>query len=359
VTAEYPVQARSLEEIRDAHASGRRSLLSERRPDLPISFIRVVANAHAPDPRERFSTPAALLEALGTVRAGANATPRRRALVMAAVPLIVVCGMTGLGALTSTAFNIGLERSGFVNETLGDWLYWGWKTSVPTLVILILSLLACAPLLIVRRLLIMISRTARGLDDAVRRSIGTWAHRLRLDDVSVLASCSMLIGLTALGAAIWWFSPLLSVLILARASVDPADHLALFSPAFVGYHNQYRWIFSFVVMLSVAVWIPVLKLVRKGQTLHWGMMAGGAIVTAAALLLLHFPYRLLYFSKTFEAVSWNTVSCYVIGEREADRLLFCPELEAPRSRIVSQGDPAVVSRGVVGSIFTAFGPRPS
>ena len=356
VTGEYPVMSRTIDELRAAHARREHSLLSERRPDLPVSFIRVVTRALAPDPRERCATAGALLEALGTVGHGADASPARRSRValIAAVPVAALCGMTALGALTSAAFNIGLERSSFVDESVGDWLFWGWTTSFPTLVILIMTLLACAPIVIVRRLLVASSATARRLNEALRSSIAAWGHRLRLDDVSVLASYSMLVGLTVLLAAILWFFPLLSVLALIRVSVDPADRLALLSPAFVGYHNQYRWVFSFVVMVSVAAWVPVAKLLRQGQSLHWGMIAGGVAVTAAALVFLHFPFRLLYFNKGFEAVKWNDASCYVIGERAADRLLFCPEIAVPRSRIVNKSDQTVVPLGVVGSIFTTF-----
>jgi serine/threonine protein kinase len=108
VTAAYPVEARSLDEIRDAHARNQRSLLSERRPDLPVSFIRVVSTALAPDPRDRCPTAAALLEALGTIHAGADTKVdhRRRVAVVAALPVVAVCGLAALGALTSAAFNI-------------------------------------------------------------------------------------------------------------------------------------------------------------------------------------------------------------------------------------------------------------
>ena len=358
VTGEYPVEARSTDEIRDAHARGRRSLLGERRPDLPVSFIRVMSSALAPDPRERCATAGALLEALGTVRAPDAVMDRRRRLaVMAALPVMAVLGMAALGALTSTAFNLGLGRSGFVDETFSDWLFWGWKTSVPTFVILIMTLLVFAPVLVVRRLLLATSTTARRVEDTVRSRIDACARRLRLDNASVLASYSILLGVTALAAALWRFRQLLSALALARVSVASGETLALFSPAFVEAHNQYRWIFSFVVMLTVVAWIPVAKLVRKGQTLHWGMVVGGAAVTTAAMVLLHFPFRLLYFSKGFEAVSWNNTACYVIGERASDLLLFCPEIELPRNRIVKKGDNAVTPRGVTENMFASFVPK--
>ena len=61
--------------------------------------------------------------------------------------------------------------------------------------------------------------------------------------------------------------------------------------------------FTGVVILSVAVWYPVCELVRKGQSLHWGMLLAACVVTCIAMALLHFPYRLLYHNKSFEAVT--------------------------------------------------------
>jgi serine/threonine protein kinase/tetratricopeptide (TPR) repeat protein len=64
VTAEYPVEGRTLEELRDAHQQGRRTLLIERRPDLPMPFVQVVERALAAPP-QRYGSAGALLEALG------------------------------------------------------------------------------------------------------------------------------------------------------------------------------------------------------------------------------------------------------------------------------------------------------
>jgi serine/threonine protein kinase len=53
-TATYPCVARSVEELRSAHAAGRRTRLRDHRPDLPERFIQVVERALAPDPTDRF-----------------------------------------------------------------------------------------------------------------------------------------------------------------------------------------------------------------------------------------------------------------------------------------------------------------
>ncbi len=63
VTGQFPVSGRTIEEFRVAHASGRRTLLRDVRPDLPPSFIRVVDAATAALPEERPQS-AGALEAL-------------------------------------------------------------------------------------------------------------------------------------------------------------------------------------------------------------------------------------------------------------------------------------------------------
>jgi serine/threonine protein kinase len=64
VTAEYPVEGRSIDDLRDAHRQGRRHLLIERRPDLPMPFVQVIERALAAPP-QRYASAGAFLEALG------------------------------------------------------------------------------------------------------------------------------------------------------------------------------------------------------------------------------------------------------------------------------------------------------
>jgi eukaryotic-like serine/threonine-protein kinase len=54
VTGGFPVAAVSLEELRQAHATGRHTRLRDARPDLPAAFVRAVERATAPDPAGRY-----------------------------------------------------------------------------------------------------------------------------------------------------------------------------------------------------------------------------------------------------------------------------------------------------------------
>lgn len=352
VTGNYPVDARTIDQLREAHAQRRHRWLSERRPDLPVGFMQVVEKAIALDVEERYANPSELLSALGKLKVGDRSWIRRIA-YGALASAIAVGGMIALGALTTAIFNIALDRSDFADETVWDYLVWGRKTSFPPFLIALVLLLGSSAITMTRRLMIATSSQARALDARLRGRLSLLAHRLRLDEAPVLAAFALLIAAAVLVVAWVYFMPLI-LAVLARVSTGSVDDLTLLSRRFVTYHNYYRGVFSAVVIISVAVWYPVYRLIRGGQSVRWEIIAGGALVTIVAMGLLHFPYRLLYFNRTFEAVSWNGARCYVTGVRADDRLLFCPDAAPPRNRIVKATDNALVSLNVRESIFTRF-----
>ena len=78
VTRRYPVDAPHLDDLRAAHASGRITLVSDVRPDLPQSFVHVVNRALEKDPARRYRSAGAmqadLVSALG-VHVGVESPP--------------------------------------------------------------------------------------------------------------------------------------------------------------------------------------------------------------------------------------------------------------------------------------------
>jgi Serine/threonine protein kinase len=352
VTGEYPVNARTVDELREAHARREHRWLSEVRPDLPVGFMQVVERAIALNPEDRYASAGELLAALSALKISQRTWVWRLVKPLAAVATVIV-GMTLLGAITSTHFNLSFQRSDFVTETAWDYLVWGRRTSFPPFLIMLVMLLGATILVWIRRLLIAVSRALRKLDAAIRTRSAIVAHRLRLDEVPVLASCALILSAAVVGGALWYYLPF--VMALLKIPIASSAELHLLSPASVGLHNQYRWILSLVVMFSVVVWYPVMKLVRKGQSIHPGLIGGGAVATVVALALLHFPYRILYFNALFpfEAANWNGSHCYIIGERQDDRLLYCPGL-SPRTRTVKSNDTALEPLGVRESPFSRY-----
>ena len=110
VTRELPITADDLDDLRQAHASGRRRRLRDVRPDLPSSFIRAVEGVTATDPADRIRTAADLEHALEAVLndwpppvpVSKPAPFRRRALVLGLVAVMAAIALT-IGILNGGA----------------------------------------------------------------------------------------------------------------------------------------------------------------------------------------------------------------------------------------------------------------
>ncbi|MBM3817687.1 MAG: serine/threonine protein kinase [Acidimicrobiia bacterium] len=123
VSKAYPVVGQTIEDVRDAHVQRRRTPLIERRPDLPVSFLRVVERATAADPEERYASAPELLQALQEVMRTLKPVsfftlPVRIATAVTTAAFLLVA----VGGLTSAVFNLVFERADFANETATDWL---------------------------------------------------------------------------------------------------------------------------------------------------------------------------------------------------------------------------------------------
>jgi hypothetical protein len=113
--------------------------------------------------------------------------------------------------------------------------------------------------------------------------------------------------------------------------------LTYLSAPFAGQHENYRLAFEWASVILVALWwLPFKIAARRGQRVSAGMQAGAAGILLLTILLLDFPYRLLYQAE-FDAVQWRGQTCYLLGQRDAKYLLFCPGLEPPRNRVVEEG----------------------
>jgi hypothetical protein len=99
VTNGYPVQGRTMAEVKEAHHRGVRTRLRDARPDLPAALVDIVERASAVDPRERFASAGAVEAALaGFVGRTPPVRPSpalKRWLVAVAVVTSISVGATG------------------------------------------------------------------------------------------------------------------------------------------------------------------------------------------------------------------------------------------------------------------------
>jgi Protein kinase domain len=335
VTGQYPVEGRTEMEVIEAHRAGRRHTLLERRPDLSMPFVQVVSKALAPDPADRWKSAGALLEALagpsgrGTTTEWPWARTIARVLATAGAS---VAGLIVVGMVTSRYFNVMMAREGFVSEGIRDWLSWGVVSMVAPVVLALMVLIGLSFVRLAFRVLLWLWPGGRRLAE------GLWAalHRLGLDDLEFVSAGALAASVAVLAWVGWllWSDFWLLWTLHPDVSTAPADRLAFLSPSFESRHTAYRLTLEWACIIVVALWwVPFRLAARRGQRLNPGMIGAAATILAFTLLLLHFPYRLLYHAE-FDVVEWRGQRCFAVGERQAEYLVFCPDLEPPRNRIV-------------------------
>ena len=101
-TSSYPINGRTLEEVRAAHVSGSRTSLRDARPELPPSLGAIIERALQPDPGQRFALADELRDRLAALVEGdphrssndADAARRYRRLALAVVAALALSGAT-------------------------------------------------------------------------------------------------------------------------------------------------------------------------------------------------------------------------------------------------------------------------
>jgi hypothetical protein len=357
VTAKYPVVGNSRGEIEAAHKAGRRELLSDARADLPTPFLKVVEKAIAPDPAQRYRTAGELRNDLAALVSPepvpittAPATSARK--LAASIAFGVAAAVTGLGMVSSRFFNAAMGRSEFANETVWDWFTWGVTSSVAPTLMAVIAFLALTLLTEGGRLFCDWLSYAR----AVQIRLIALLRRLRLDEVSNLAACAVLASSVAL-IVVWWYftysNPILSKFIaLSSPDISSAPDISFLSPQFESDRQLYRMGFTAAIVASVVAWYPAVRLALwKRERINPWIVAGGTACLLLSLVFLDFPYRFIgWDARKFREVKWRDETCFLLGERQAEELLFCPQ-QRPRNKIVRSSDPDLRVTEVIGDMF--------
>jgi len=358
VTSEYPVEGQTLDEIRAAHMQGRRRLLSERRPELPVTFLQVVDKALAADPGRRYGSAALFLEALVAVADEVKVEPRSKSStllrILSTVVAVLIAAVT-VGFILSLEVNHAFGRSEFIAESPLDWLIWGLRSWIGTVITLLVIGLGASALLVVRQLTMSVSTRARELEATLVRSVKNAARRVRLNDPTIGVSIAVLLAAVSLIGGFWYFSPFLGALMSDFATAPPGA-LELLSPANRPYHELYRKTFTGIMMFSALVWYVTWRLARtRRDAMGAAICVGAGAVFLLSVIYLSLPFRVTY-NNTYDMATWQDADCYVTGRRGDDILLFCPELQPSRNRTIQQGAPGFALVGRRENIFTRFRP---
>ncbi|MEZ5291106.1 MAG: serine/threonine-protein kinase [Vicinamibacterales bacterium] len=353
VTGAYPVEGRSLPELSAAHMTGRQVALRERRPSAPSGFAAVVERALARKPEDRWPSTAALLDALdrGQEDPWWTIVARRAAIAVAWVGGIGG-GVIAVGAITSKYFNtFVLGRAGFVHESMWDWFRFGAMSFTAPLVLCLLIILGWSVTLAVLRAAARNVPTAARAMDTGRR----FGARLGFDDVSSLSAWALVAAAAFLGVVWWSQLPMLEWIMGLmnghQLSEGPAASLAFLGPGGFTAREDYRVWFTWSTLIALVVWLPVLRLSKTHSVpVNRLMLLGGAGVFTLSLLLMALPFR-AFSQRDLETATWQGQSCFVLGEREQDVLVFCPERVPPRSVTVPRSSSDLQRHGLPRDVF--------
>lgn len=374
VAGTYPVEGHSWTDYLLAHARFERRPLGDVRPDINASFVRAVERATALNPDDRYATPGALLTDLSAIAGGGVAVrPRRsgntdsrkrkavpireepqpaqnrwrRAAVYAGpvlVPLI-------LGTITSVVFNFTLRRPlEFADETGFQWFVWGLRALLPgavqaIIVVLLWSLVAAAS-----KLLIRLSTPVAGLAERLRGRRRSITARLGLNDPDAAAQALLVAQILGLVIFCWYFRDIFSA---AISFIDEATEAQIepFRPGHLFHHQLYNTVMSMMILAMSVATYHIVRMHRRAATRPSASLGLVVSVIGISLVLLVFPYRLIW-QNDFEVATYRDDRCYILGQEEEVALLYCPEVAVPKVRRITLPDTALKPSGARQSIYT-------
>ena len=342
---------------------------------LPQGLDDVIERALSVDPRMRYqsaheltrdlqvilksldtaSLPLVLPSVAAPAAARDSASSEVRRWIYAAAGLGGVAAMLALaGYTTSSVYQWGLGLTGEFaeSEPLRMPFVWGFRSIVAPAVFAVLGLIVLSTVTAIGRIPARAAAplTQRLMPAATTMRLRSWRTSLRATPVTVIAPILLIIEV---GAMYWLWTRFGAVIEsvgdLLQRSAD-ADLSAL-SPANLVQQRRHRQMFALHVVVFAAAWawLLIIRARRFSQEARL-VIAGGLALTLWSFLLMVAPYRLTVYSEA-ERVLLNEQRCYLVGQRDADALLFCPTQPAPWNRIVRLDDPQLRRDGTRESMF--------
>lgn len=349
--------------------NGRTIKASALMPSLPHGLDDVIERALSVDPRLRYQSAhelsrdvQAILRSLDTVSvalslpvvAGSTAVrdsaiSEARGSVYAALSLAAVIALAGF--TTSGLYNLGLGRTAeFDPESPLLHLYWGVRAMIGPALLAVTAVVVIAAVSAIGKVPMKLAAplTDRLVPASARTRVLASVYRV---PIAIIAPV-LLVAELAMLTLLWYrFEPLLgSIGDFIQRSPDAA--LNALNPAHAAEHRSFRQYFSLHLLIFTAAWLQVLRIrARRADRDARIVVAGGFALTVLSLMLLVAPYRIMLHNEAERIVVGGSQSCYLVGQRGADGLLFCPTQPPPWSRIVRLDDPQLTRDGTRESIF--------
>jgi hypothetical protein len=353
VTAGYPVPARSLDELKDAHLRGRQRPLLVARPGLPRGFVTVVEKMLEADPAERYQTAAEALA--GLKRFTAPASLARKAVAATLYGAAGIVGVTALGLLNTATFNLVMGiTSEFSSASMVDWFQWGLSSLLAPAVYIAAAAILLTVLIAATKLVIRVSATAQSLAGAVRRRSREFVSDRQLDDPNLRLQVVIGAGTLTLGGLFLVFWECLAPVTLYINDAAPSS-LAILNPGNEARFDAYGLSLDMLLFLyTLAAYSVTAAARRQGRPVHRWTKASAFMVPVLALMMWEMPYRLVYHN-ALTRVDYAGARCYELARRPPSVLVHCPDIDPPRNRIVLESESSLRPRGVVESVFTPPG----
>jgi hypothetical protein len=322
------------------------------RPGLSRDLDTLVQRAIAKQPEQRFGTMAEFRAAVEQLIPHPVTAPSvGRIAGIAGVGLVAFVSLVGF--VTAQAFDQGVGLTTEIQlGAVWRWFVWGFRSLVAPVAFAVTELLAALCIGIAAQLVWQAVRPWSGI-------VGRWVERLRNMAVQVtrmpVASTAQVLLLVHVGLLVALaviFRSLLAGFITFMTG-EPGSIDAL-RPSNRPQHELFGYMVTTELLVFCLAWYGLLRL-RGRRHEHGGTIYLAAGVAAACLSLFLFSarFRILTHNKR-ERVVYEAQACYLIEERGATALLFCP-LAYPRTIIAPTGSFQRTSD--VQSIFTPLDRR--
>ncbi len=352
VTNRFPVEASTKAGLVLAHAQRERQLLRDVRPDLPEDFVQVVEKASTPEPGARFQSAGSMERALAAVVSptaaqvgtsdGRSETPAwiRRSVIAASGVLSLVF----LGYISSAAFNVFLRiPPQFTSANPANYLVSGYQAMFP-IVIYWISWLIVSLGLVGLWWLGAQSVELLGPNPEAHLPIAWRKFYSRVESAgrnpSARAAVSLLLAVLGWLGLTWYFSEIFGVLgRLADQQPGQIVDVTVLSPASDALHRVHALAYSVLsFLIALALWfLPSPGTHDRASRSVRAMKGVMAIVFGVTLITAVLPYRLLWKNEA-ERVSFDDRRAYVLGQTDAELLIYVPDSTTNTHVIVDRDD---------------------